>query len=88
MFESFNVTSMFITIPNILTLLASGKYTGICVDSGDGVTSVMPVYSSHTMKNAIHRINMGGDDLTQYMADLLTKRGYTHDAGGVYDEIL
>lgn len=50
MFESFNVPGLYIAVQAVLALAASWKsravgrtLTGIVVDSGDGVTHVIPV---------------------------------------------
>ena len=44
MFETFNVPGMYVAIQAVLSLYASGRTTGIVVDSGDGVTHTVPVY--------------------------------------------
>ena len=40
MFETFNVPGLYIFIQAVLSLISSGKVTGIVLDSGDGVTHV------------------------------------------------
>lgn len=37
MFETFNVPAMYVAIQAVLSLYASGRTTGIVVDSGDGM---------------------------------------------------
>ena len=44
MFESFNVPALYVSIQAILCLYASGRTTGIVMDSGDGVSHTVPVY--------------------------------------------
>lgn len=57
MFESFNVPGLYIAVQAVLALAASWTsraiedrtLTGIVVDSGDGVTHVIPVVSIHNL---------------------------------------
>jgi actin len=44
MFENFNIPAMYLAISAELALYASGSYTGIVLDSGDGVSQTVPVY--------------------------------------------
>lgn len=76
MFETFNVPAMYISMQAVLSLYASGRTTGIVVDSGDGVTHVVPVYEGFAITHAISRIDIGGRDITDYLRRLLRQRGY------------
>ncbi|EJD35947.1 actin 2 [Auricularia subglabra TFB-10046 SS5] len=77
MFETFNVPAFYVSIQAVLSLYASGRTTGIVLDSGDGVTHVVPIYEGFSIPHAIQRIDLAGRDLTQHMVKLLTERGYT-----------
>jgi actin-related protein len=44
MFENFNIPAIYVAISAELSLYASGSYTGIVLDSGDGVSQTVPVY--------------------------------------------
>ncbi len=77
MFETFNVPRMYISMQAVLSLYASGRTTGIVVDSGDGVTHVVPVYEGFALTHAINRIDIGGRDITDYLRRLLRQRGYS-----------
>lgn len=77
MFESFNVPALFISIQAVLSLYASGRTTGCILDSGDGVTHTVPIYDGYALSHAIHRLDIAGRDLTEYLMVLLTERGYS-----------
>eukprot|EP01084_Bolivina_argentea_P286731 491902_1 len=48
-FETFNVTSFYVAIQAVLSLYASGRTTGIVLDSGDGVTHTVPIYEGYCL---------------------------------------
>ncbi|KAH8171291.1 actin domain-containing protein [Sarocladium implicatum] len=76
LFETFNVPAIHTSIQAVLSLYASGRTTGIVLDSGDGVSHAVPVFEGFAMPNSIQRIDIAGRDVTEYLQQLLRKSGY------------
>jgi len=75
-FETFNVPALYVQVQAILSLYASGKTTGVVLDSGDGVTNAVPVYEGFILPHAVTRIDVAGRDITEYLQLLLRKAGH------------
>ena len=72
MFETFNVPSMYVSIQSVLSLYASGRTSGVVVDSGWEMTSVVSVYEGYCLPHTVVRIDLAGRHLTDYMMKNLT----------------
>lgn len=84
-FETFNVPALFISMQAVLSLYASGRTTGIVLDSGDGVTHTVPVYEGFAMPHAIMRIDVAGRDITDHLQLLLRKAGYNFSTSAEHE---
>ncbi|XP_050392299.2 putative actin-22 [Patella vulgata] len=76
MFETFNTPGFYVALQAILGVYASGRCSGIVVDSGDGVSHVIPVYEGYGIPCAINRLDLAGSDLTEYLQRILNERGH------------
>ena len=78
MFETFGVPAVHIGVQAVLALHAywDGKsaVTGTVVDSGDGVTHVIPVTDGYVLGSAVREIPVAGKDVTRVISDALQMR--------------
>lgn len=88
-FETFNIQGLYIAVQAVLALAASWTsklaqtrasertLTGTVIDSGDGVTHVVPVAEGYVIGSAIKHIPIAGRDITQFVLNLMRERGET-----------
>ena len=80
MFETFNVKGLYIGVQAVLALVASSgvgshiSYTGTVLDSGDGVTHIIPVVDGFVINSCIKHIPLAGSNMTSFVADMLRDR--------------
>ena len=90
-FETFNVEGLYIGVQAVLALYAGAylkckgqeggtairpeDLTGLVIDSGDGVTNVIPVVDSFVVSSCIKQMPLAGRDITQYILDMMRERG-------------
>jgi actin beta/gamma 1 len=72
-FESFQVPLYFSVCNSLLVLYASGKVSGTVVNSGDGITSVVPICDGSIMNFSQTTDDLGGDYLTKILLNELKK---------------
>ena len=77
MFETFKVPAFYSAYGSTLALYASGRVTGIVLDSGDGVTHTVPIYEGHVLTKGVNRCYIAGRNLTDHLMKLLQQRGYS-----------
>ena len=78
LFETFNVPAMLLATDSTLTMVGNGgMQTGIVVSSGEGVTSVTPIYEGYVIERGIRRLHLGGGDVTNYLSRLFLDSGHS-----------
>jgi len=87
MFETYGFKAAYIAIQAILTLYAQGLLTGVVVDSGDGVTHILPVYEGFALPHLTKRIDVAGRDITRYLIKLLLLRGYAFNRTADFETV-
>lgn len=87
MFETYGFAGAHVSIQAMLTLYAQGLVTGVVVDTGDGVTHVVPVYDGFVPQNLIRRLDVAGRHITRYLIKLLLLRGYAFNRTADFETV-
>lgn len=57
------------------------------MDSGDGVTHIVPVYDGYTMNKNVTRLDIAGRDITRQLIKLLFLRGYSFNRTSDFETV-
>lgn len=87
MFEKYQFGGVYVAIQAVLALYAQGLSSGVVVDSGDGVTHVIPVYESVVLNHLTRRLDVAGRDVTRHLIDLLSRRGYAFNRTADFETV-
>lgn len=80
MFETFNVKGLYIGVQATMALFASGvtnrqdSTTGLVIDSGDGVTHIIPIAHGFVINSCIKHIPICGRDITKFVMHKIKQR--------------
>lgn len=87
LFETFNVPALYISMQAVLSLYASGRTTGVVLDSGDGITQAVPIYEGFALPLSIVRTDVAGRDITKFLKFLIRKEGLTLNTTAEFEVI-
>lgn len=87
MFEKYGFQAAKVNIQAMLVLYAQGLLTGVVVDSGDGVTHVVPVWEGICPPLLIKRLNVAGRHITRQLIKLLQVRGYNFNRSADFETV-
>ncbi|KAJ3338737.1 Arp2/3 complex subunit, actin nucleation center [Gonapodya sp. JEL0774] len=87
MFETYGFQGVHVAIQAVLTLYAQGLLTGVVIDSGDGVTHIVPVYDGYSLPHLVRRLDVAGRNITNYLIKLLLLRGYAFNRTADFETV-
>jgi len=76
MFERYGFAAANISVQAILALNSRGLTSGFIIDSGDGVTNLVPVYEGYVDAARVQRVNLAGRHVTEHLMKLLVGQGH------------
>lgn len=87
MFEKYGFAAAKVEIQAMLVLYAQGLINGVVVDSGDGVTHIVPVWDNTCPTHLIRRLDVAGRHITRYLIKLLQARGYNFNRSADFETV-
>ena len=75
-FETFGAPGVALVWSGSCSLYASGRTTGLVLESGEGVTQITPVVEGYQVVQALARINSAGGSVTEHLKRIAVERGY------------
>ena len=87
MFEKYGFRGVYVAVQAVLVLYAQGLLDGVVLDSGDGVTHIIPVCEGYSMPNLVRRLDIAGSDVTRYLIKLLLLRGYAFNRTADFETV-
>ncbi|XP_040855922.1 actin-related protein T1-like [Ochotona curzoniae] len=76
MFEKFNVPGFYLANHAAIALYAYACVTGLVVDSGEGLTCVVPIFEGYALPHAVSKLCVAGRDITDRLTRLLLANNY------------
>ena len=74
MFEKYEAPALFVAKDAVLSCFASGRASGLVLDSGGGKTTAVPVYDGYALQQSILRSHVAGNRLDMELQALLATK--------------
>jgi len=87
MFEKYGFAGVNVSVQAILALGSQGLNTGFVVDSGDGVTHLVPVTDGFVEPALVQRINLAGRHITDHFMKLLAGQGHSLNSTADFETV-
>jgi actin len=75
MFEKFRVNSFQICNTATLSMYSTGRVSGLVVESGEALTSTVPVFEGYALPHAMIGLECAGQDVTNSLIEQLQASG-------------
>ncbi|MBN2156529.1 MAG: rod shape-determining protein [Candidatus Lokiarchaeota archaeon] len=74
-FETYRVRSVYIANAPVMALFSAGLTTGMLVESGEGLTWIVPIIDGEVVTHAVQKLTLSGKDVSEYLRTLLLGYG-------------
>jgi actin-related protein len=75
-FESLDINALNISSQAVLALYATGRTTGVVLDSGEAVTHATPIVNGVPIPEAVQKMEAGAKDVADRLVVSLSEKGY------------
>ena len=86
-FETHRVRSLIMMPTPLLSLFSVGLTSGLVIESGDGLTWIVPIINGTIVQHAVQKLSLAGIDVNQNLKGLLMREGVII-ASSAADEII
>ena len=86
-FETHRVKSLTMMSTPLLSMFSVGLTSGLVIESGDGLTWVVPVLNGQIIHQAVQKITLAGTDINQNLKNLLMREGISISSSAVNEII-
>lgn len=87
LFETHGIQSLLMVPAPLLSLISVGITTGLVIESGDGITWIVPIINGKILHQGVQRLNLAGTDINNSLKTLLMREGINISSSAVNEII-